>query len=133
MNLQNHGQTRAYMIMYMNMGMIMIMIMSMIMRVGERKIIARSRARARECQAGAVSWRGKRRPPAVMPDEWLEAIAMNHFDCRSFPAGILRSCFLYSLGGMPKCALQYFPKNEMLGNSSMSAISLTDLLVLFSQ
>ena len=119
--------------MYMNMGMIMIMIMSMIMRVGERKIIARSRARARECQAGAVPWRGKRRPPAVMPDEWLEAIAMNHFDCRSFPAGILRSCFLYSLGGMPKCALQYFPKNEMLGNSSMSAISLTDLLVLFSQ
>ena len=121
------------MIMYMNMYMKMIMIMSMIMRVGERKIIARSRARARECQAGAVSWRGKRRPPAVMPDEWLDAIAMNHFDCRSFPAGILRSCFLYFVGDMPKCVLQYFPKNEMLGNSSMSAISLTDLLVLFSQ
>ena len=31
------------MIMYMNMYMKMIMIMSMIMRVGERKIIARSR------------------------------------------------------------------------------------------
>ena len=39
MNLQNRGQTRAYMIMYMYMKMIMIM--SMIMRVGERKIIAR--------------------------------------------------------------------------------------------
>ena len=44
MNLQNYGQTRAYMIMYMNMYMKMIMIMSMIMRVGERKIIARSRS-----------------------------------------------------------------------------------------
>ena len=33
------------MIMYMNMYMKMIMIMSMIMRVGERKIIASSRAR----------------------------------------------------------------------------------------
>gem|GEM_PF-6902746 len=33
------------MIMYMNMYMKMIMIMSMIMRVGERKIIARPRAR----------------------------------------------------------------------------------------
>ena len=42
--LQNHGQTRAYMIMYMNMYMKMIMIMSMIMRVGERKNKARPRA-----------------------------------------------------------------------------------------
>ena len=32
------------MIMYMNMYMKMIMIMSMIMRVGEKKIIARSRS-----------------------------------------------------------------------------------------
>ena len=44
MDLQNHGQTRAYMIMYMNMYMKMIMIMSMIMRVGERKNKARPRA-----------------------------------------------------------------------------------------
>ena len=51
--LQNHGQTRAYMIMYMNMYMYMymkmIMIMSMIMRVGERKNKARPRARGASC------------------------------------------------------------------------------------
>ena len=52
MNLQNHGQTRAYMIMYMNMYMKMIMIMSMIMRVGERK--NKARPRAREASGGKV-------------------------------------------------------------------------------